>query len=75
MAKPVSHFSAAHVRSANSASWLVVIAAGAVARFMIWFRGAFPRYRYDRLVNIGWKVAIPAGMAAVLINAVIGVKG
>jgi NADH-quinone oxidoreductase subunit H len=39
---------------------------------MIWFRGTFPRYRYDQLMNIGWKVAIPVGMAAVLINAVLG---
>src|SRR4051794_18636688 len=39
---------------------------------MIWFRGTFPRYRYDQLMNIGWKVAIPVGMAAVFINAVIG---
>jgi NADH-quinone oxidoreductase subunit H len=39
---------------------------------LIWFRGTFPRYRYDQLMNIGWKVAIPVGMAAVLINAVLG---
>jgi len=39
---------------------------------MIWFRGTFPRFRYDQLMNIGWKVAIPVGMAAVLINALIG---
>ncbi len=38
----------------------------------IWFRGTFPRFRYDQLMNIGWKVAIPVGMAAVLVNAVIG---
>jgi NADH-quinone oxidoreductase subunit H len=38
----------------------------------IWFRGTFPRFRYDQLMNIGWKVAIPVGMAAVLINALIG---
>ena len=42
---------------------------------MIWFRGTFPRYRYDQLMNIGWKIAIPMGMAAVVINALIGVHG
>jgi len=40
---------------------------------LIWFRGTFPRFRYDQLMNIGWKIAIPVGMAAVLINAVLGV--
>jgi len=39
---------------------------------LIWFRGTFPRFRYDQLMNIGWKIAIPIGMAAVLINAVLG---
>jgi len=39
---------------------------------LIWFRGTFPRFRYDQLMNIGWKLAIPVGMAAVLINAVLG---
>ncbi len=39
---------------------------------MIWFRGTFPRFRYDQLMDIGWKVAIPVGMAAVFINAIIG---
>jgi NADH-quinone oxidoreductase subunit H len=40
---------------------------------MIWFRGAFPRYRYDQLMNIGWKVMIPLALAAILVNAIIGV--
>jgi NADH-quinone oxidoreductase subunit H len=39
---------------------------------MIWFRGTFPRFRYDQLMDIGWKIAIPVGMAAVLINALLG---
>jgi NADH-quinone oxidoreductase subunit H len=39
---------------------------------LIWFRGTFPRFRYDQLMNIGWKIAIPIGMAAVLINTVLG---
>jgi len=41
---------------------------------LIWFRGTFPRFRYDQLMNIGWKIAIPVGMAAVLINAVLGMS-
>ena len=39
---------------------------------MIWFRGTFPRFRYDQLMNIGWKILIPTGMGAVLVNAVAG---
>jgi NADH-quinone oxidoreductase subunit H len=39
---------------------------------LIWFRGTFPRYRYDQLMNIGWKIAIPVGMGAVMVNALLG---
>jgi NADH-quinone oxidoreductase subunit H len=39
---------------------------------MIWFRGTFPRFRYDQLMNIGWKWLIPIGMAMILINAIVG---
>jgi NADH-quinone oxidoreductase subunit H len=39
---------------------------------MIWFRGTFPRFRYDQLMNIGWKIAIPVGMGAVIVNALLG---
>src|SRR6185295_13740148 len=39
---------------------------------MIWFRGTFPRFRYDQLMNIGWKYMIPIGMGAVMVNALLG---
>jgi len=39
---------------------------------MIWFRATWPRFRYDQLMNIGWKRLIPLGMAAVLVNAIVG---
>jgi NADH-quinone oxidoreductase subunit H len=45
---------------------------GCIVYLMIWFRGTFPRFRYDQLMNIGWKIAIPVGMAAVFVNAIIG---
>lgn len=38
----------------------------------IWFRGTWPRFRYDQLMNIGWKRLIPIGMGAVLVNGVVG---
>jgi len=43
-----------------------------IVYLMIWFRGTFPRYRYDQLMNIGWKVMIPIGMGAVMVNAALG---
>jgi NADH-quinone oxidoreductase subunit H len=39
---------------------------------IIWFRATWPRFRYDQLMNLGWKRLIPLGMAAVLANAVVG---
>src|SRR5438093_9792814 len=32
----------------------------------IWIRATVPRFRYDRLMNFGWKVPIPFGLAWVL---------
>jgi NADH-quinone oxidoreductase subunit H len=39
---------------------------------LIWFRGTFPRFRYDQLMDIGWKYMIPIGMASLVVNAVLG---
>lgn len=35
----------------------------------IWVRATLPRYRFDQLLNIGWKVLIPAGIVNLLVIA------
>lgn len=35
----------------------------------IWIRATFPRYRYDQLMRLGWKVFLPLSLAAVAIVA------
>jgi NADH-quinone oxidoreductase subunit H len=50
--------------------WMIKLVA--VLYLFIWLRGTFPRYRYDQLMNIGWKVLIPTALGAILLNAVVG---
>jgi NADH-quinone oxidoreductase subunit H len=33
----------------------------------LWFRASFPRYRYDQIMRLGWKVFIPITIAWVLV--------
>src|SRR5271165_4832621 len=46
-----------------------------VAAFMylyIWYRGTFPRYRFDQLMKMGWKVLLPMGLAILILTAAAG---
>jgi len=46
-----------------------------VAGFMylyIWYRGTFPRYRFDQLMKVGWKVLLPTGLALLVLTAAAG---
>ncbi|MHA1538741.1 MAG: NADH-quinone oxidoreductase subunit NuoH [Alphaproteobacteria bacterium] len=35
--------------------------------FFLWVRASFPRYRYDQLMRLGWKVFLPLALAGVVI--------
>ena len=35
----------------------------------VWVRAAFPRYRYDQLMRLGWKVFLPMSLAWVMFVA------
>ena len=39
----------------------------AVLFIFLWVRATFPRYRYDQLMRLGWKVFLPISLAAVVI--------
>ena len=48
-----------------------------VACFMylyIWYRGTFPRYRFDQLMKVGWKVLLPMGLGVLILTAVVGMR-
>ncbi|MDG1096686.1 MAG: NADH-quinone oxidoreductase subunit NuoH [Methylophilaceae bacterium] len=42
----------------DSILWLFAKMA-ALVFFFLWFRATFPRYRYDQIMRLGWKVFIP----------------
>jgi NADH-quinone oxidoreductase subunit H len=47
-----------------------------VAVFMylyIWYRATFPRYRFDQLMRVGWKVLLPVAIGVLILTAILGV--
>ncbi|MGA9342016.1 MAG: NADH-quinone oxidoreductase subunit NuoH [Rhodanobacteraceae bacterium] len=39
--------------------WWLFVKAFACSFLFLWFRATFPRYRYDQIMRLGWKVFIP----------------
>ncbi len=52
----------------SSIGWLLVKALFFAFSF-IWFRASFPRYRYDQIMRLGWKVFIPLTIFWIFVTA------
>ncbi len=53
----------------ESGIWWLFAKAFAFAFLFLWFRATFPRYRYDQIMRLGWKVFIPITIVWILVVA------
>jgi NADH-quinone oxidoreductase subunit H len=54
--------------------WLL-IKAFLFSFMFLWFRATFPRYRYDQIMRLGWKVFIPIAIAWVFVAGLLKYYG
>src|SRR5213078_2756307 len=52
--------------------WFAIKVAGFMYLY-IWYRGTFPRYRFDQLMRVGWKVLLPIGLGVLIVTGILGV--
>ena len=66
-----------HVFEVGSIPYAVVSHAAFIGKicaflfFYIWVRGTLPRFRFDQLMNFGWKFLLPLALANVIVTIVV----
>ena len=70
----LSPFEGLPVIGAPSILWLFLKVSFFLLLYL-WFRATFPRYRYDQIMRLGWKVFIPITIGWLLLIGVMVVEG
>jgi NADH-quinone oxidoreductase subunit H len=66
-----------HLFAVGSIGYAVFSIAGFLAKIClflflyIWVRGTLPRFRFDQLMNFGWKFLLPVALANVIVTTVV----
>ncbi|MFY9560333.1 MAG: complex I subunit 1 family protein [Terriglobales bacterium] len=50
-----------------------VFKVGVFMYLYIWYRATWPRYRFDQLMRVGWKVMLPIALGVLIVTAIVGV--
>lgn len=66
---------ALNVATAVSQLVSLVIKIGLIMWLFVWVRWTLPRFRFDQLMNLGWKVLFPVALTNVLITAFLIYRG
>ena len=54
----------------DSIGWLF-LKTGFFMLLFLWFRATFPRYRYDQIMRLGWKVLIPVTIVWIAVEGIL----
>ena len=66
-------FSGRHYSGIYSLAGAALVNASRSAFFLflfLWFRATFPRYRYDQIMRLGWKVFIPITIVWIFVEGI-----
>ena len=64
---------AAHTRQGIDYVFWFMLKVAIFMYLFIWYRATWPRYRFDQLMKIGWKVMLPISLGVLILTAIVGV--